>query len=155
MDFTLETPANINELVKQASDKTSWRNRLAAVEELSKWKCEESIDIVTKLATSDLVFKVKERAFEVAKAFGVEKNGKPIYLEKKSKVSPIKFINKKIYKVASHLQIDLDNFNMDEFKAAFQKMYPEEYDVCEYENHNKFDDWLRDIVKSKVRRRNR
>jgi len=34
-------------------------------------------------------------------------------------------------------------------------MYPEEYDVCEYENHNKFDDWLRDIVKSKVRRRRR
>lgn len=155
MDFKLETPANINELVEQASDKTSWRNRLDAVEELSNWKCEESIDIVTKLATSDLVFKVKERAFEVAQAFGVEKNGKPIYLEKRPKVTSIKFINKKIFKVASHLKIDIDDFNMAEFKAAFQKMYPEEYDVCEYENHNKFDEWIKDMVKSKVRRRNR
>lgn len=155
MDFKLETPANINELVEQASDKTSWRNRLAAVEELSKWKCEESIDIVTTLATSDLVFKVKERAFEVAQAFGVEKNGKPIYLDRKSKVSSIKFINKKIFKVANHLNIDIDDFNMDEFKATFQKMYPEEYDVCAYENHTKFDEWLKDIVKSKLRRRNR
>lgn len=155
MNFTLETPANIDELVKQASDKTSWRNRLSAVEELSKWKCEESIDIITQLATSDLVFKVKERAFEVAQAFGVEKNGKPIYLDKKPKVSSIKFINKKIFKVASHLKINIDDFNMDEFKAAFQKMYPEEYDVCEYENHNKFDAWLKDLVQSKVRRRNR
>jgi hypothetical protein len=155
MDFKLETPANINELIKQASDKTNWHNRLAAVEELSKWKCEESIDIVTKLAVGDIVFKVKERAFEVAQAFGVEKNGKPIYLDRKSKVSPIKFINKKIFKVASHLKIDIDDFNMNEFKTAFQKMYPEEYDVCEYENHKNFDDWLKDIVKSKVRRRNR
>ncbi|WP_110953757.1 hypothetical protein [Anaerosinus massiliensis] len=155
MDFTLETPANIDELVKQASDKTNWPNRLSAVEELSKWKCEESIAIITQLATSDLVFKVKERAFEVAQAFGVEKNGKPIYLDKKPKVSSIKFINKKIFKVASHLKINIDDFNMDEFKAAFQKMYPEEYDVCEYENHNKFDAWLKDLVQSKVRRRNR
>jgi len=155
MDFKLEAPANINKLVEQASDKTSWRNRLAAVEELSKWKCEESMDIITKLATGDLVFKVKERAFEVAQAFGVEKNGQPIYLDRKSKVSPIKFINKKIFKVATHLKIDIDDFNMDEFKAAFQEMYPEEYDVCEYENHKNFDEWIKDIVKSKVRRRNR
>lgn len=155
MNFTVETPANIDELIKQASDKTSWHNRLSAVEELSKWKCEESIDIITQLATSDLVFKVKERAFEVAQAFGVEKNGKPIYLDKKPKVSSIKFINKKIFKVASHLKINIDDFNMDEFKAAFQEMYPEEYDVCEYENHNKFDAWLKDLVQSKVRRRNR
>lgn len=155
MGFTLGTPANINELVKQANDKTSWRNRLEAVEKLSKWKCEESIDVVTKLAVGDLVFKVKERAFQVAQAFDVEKNGKPIYLDKRPKVNPVKFINKKIYKVASHLKVDVDNFNIDEFKVAFQKLYPEEYDVCEYENNNKFDDWIRDIVKSKVRRRNR
>lgn len=149
MEFILEPPANIEELVQQANDRTSWQRRLAAVEELAKYKCQASIDVVTRLAIHDLVFAVKARAFEVAQAFEVEKNGRPIFLAKKPKGELIKFIYKKIYKVANHLKVDADDFDMEEFKAAFAELYPEEYDVYAYEKKDHFEAWIRSIVEGR------
>jgi hypothetical protein len=86
-EFKDETPGNIKELVKKAGDKTSWKNRLEAINEFSKWRCQQSVDVVTQLALHDKVYKVKDEAFRVAQAFGVKKNGKNIYLGKKEKSS--------------------------------------------------------------------
>lgn len=149
MEFTLETPANIDALVQQANDRTSWQKRLAAVEELSKYKCQASIDVVTNLAIHDLVFAVKERAFQAATAFKVEKNGRPIFLAKRPKGELIKFVYKKIYKVANQLKVDPDDFDMEVFKAAFARLYPEEYDVYAYEKKDHFDAWIRGIVEGR------
>ena len=147
MDFTVGTPDNINELVKQANNKNSWRERLDAVNKLSKWKCQQSIDVVTRLAIHDLVFKVKERAFRVAQAFDVKKSGKPVFLGRKPKGHLIKDINKKVYKVAGHLKIDPFDFDIAVFKESFKSLYPEAYDVYEYERDKKFDAWIINIVK--------
>jgi len=61
--FFERTPDNISELVKKAADRTSWKRRLEAVKELRKWKCQQSKDVLTRLAFYDLVSRVKEEAF--------------------------------------------------------------------------------------------
>ena len=88
------TPDNIEELKRMANNQNSWRERLAAVEQLKNYDCQQSKDILTRLALHDIVFTVKETAFRAAQAMGVTKKGKPIYLGKKPKGNLIEGINK-------------------------------------------------------------
>ena len=83
MSFIMETPKNIEDLVKDANRKHSWKIRLSALNELKKYDCRQSRDVITRLALHDKVYKVKEEAFRAAQAFGITKNGKPIFLGKK------------------------------------------------------------------------
>lgn len=145
-EIKVETPVNIKELVRMAGDKSSWRIRLAAVNEIKKWDCQQSRDVITRLAIHDLVFKVREEALKVAQAFRITKNGQPIHLNRKPKGNLIKDINKKIYRVVDSLK---DEFDLVIFKEKFKQMYPEPYDVYEFEKGNKFDEWIINIVKSK------
>ncbi len=41
-DMTKETPANIGQLVKDANNKSSWKIRLAALNELKQYDCQQS-----------------------------------------------------------------------------------------------------------------
>lgn len=50
------TPDNIEELKRMANNKNSWRERLAAVEQLKNYDCQQSKDILTRLALHDIVF---------------------------------------------------------------------------------------------------
>lgn len=59
MNFINETPKNIEELRKKANNKSDWKERLEAVNELKKYDCQQSKDIITRLALHDKVFKVK------------------------------------------------------------------------------------------------
>ncbi|WP_347988067.1 hypothetical protein [Methylomonas sp. AM2-LC] len=61
-----ETPANINELVKNANRKDCWETRLIALNELKKYDCQQSRDVIKRLALHDKVYKVKEEAFRAA-----------------------------------------------------------------------------------------
>lgn len=63
-------PANINELKTKANNKSSWRERLSAVNVLKEYDCVQSKDILARLAINDPVFKVKEKAFRAAQALG-------------------------------------------------------------------------------------
>ena len=60
---TNNVPSNIKELVKAANDKTSWRRRLQALNVLKQHNCQQSRDVIIRLAIHDRVFKVKEEAF--------------------------------------------------------------------------------------------
>lgn len=140
------TPENINELIKMAGDKTSWKKRLVAVNELKKWDCQQSRDVLTRLALHDLVFKVKEEALKATQPLGITKNGKPLQLRKKPKGHLIKDINKKIYSVDNRME---GEFELNRFKEKFKLLYPEAYDVYEFEKGNNFNQWILNVLKSK------
>lgn len=153
--FIEGTPENITELVKKAADKTSWKKRLEAVKELKRWKCQQSKDVLTRLALQDLVPRVQEEAFKAAQALGVTIKGQPIRLPSKPKGQLIRDVNRMIYKVYDVLQEELleemeENFNIKLFKSKFKLMYPEAYDVYEYQKGSKFDRWIKDILKNRT-----
>lgn len=143
--MTQGVPANIDELKRMANNQNSWRERLAAVEQLKNYDCQQSRDILTRLAIHDVVFKVKEAAFRAVQAMGVTKNGKPIYLGKKPKGNLIDGINKKLTHVRDSLP---DGFSIDDFKEAFKKLYPAAYDAYEGDKGAQFDKWLGNVIPS-------
>lgn len=145
MTFIKETPAHIDELKRKANNKCDWKERLDAVRELKKYDCQKSRDIVTRLALHDKVFKVKEEAFRAAQAFGINKNGKPIFLGKKD----IGYKNKDFTKTFLRVKREskMEEFDLEVFKEKFIEVNPEMYDVMKYDKSNKFDKWIENIYK--------
>ncbi|KGE20072.1 HEAT repeat domain-containing protein [Paenibacillus wynnii] len=139
-NFVDETPANIKELVKQAGDKTSWRNRVQAVNELGKWRCQQSKDVLWRLSVNDLVYDVREEAFRKLQAFGEK-----VFLGKKKKGHIIKDINKKVLRVRDSFKAE---FTIEEFKEKFKQLLPEAYDVYQYEKGEKFEEWINNVLNS-------
>ncbi|MCD8760791.1 HEAT repeat domain-containing protein [Mammaliicoccus sciuri] len=133
------TPNNIEELKKKANNKKSWRERLEAVEQLKNYDCQKSRDIIGRLAINDKVFKVKEAAFRAAQSLDIQKNGRPISLNKKKKGELDKKIQTKLIKVKGSLNT---GYSHEDFKNKFNSLYPETYDLYEG-NKNNFDDWLK------------
>ena len=140
-----ETPANIEVLKRKANNQNSWRERLEAVNELKNYDCQQSRDILTRLAIHDVVFTVKEAAFRAVQAMGVTKNGKPIYLGKKPKGNLVDGINKKLTHVRDSLP---EGYTLDEFKSVFQQRYPAAYDAYEGDKGKQFDKWLGNVIQS-------
>ena len=138
-------PKNIEELKQMANNQYSWRDRMVAIEQLKKYDCQQSRDILTLLAIHDAVFKVKEAAFRAAQGMGINKNGKPLYLGKKHKGNLVKDINKKLTHVRDNLS---DEFLFDEFKVEFKKLYPIAYDIYEGDKDKHFDKWLLNVISS-------
>lgn len=137
--FTEGKPPNYEELKRKANDKVSWRNRLEAVEELKKWKCRESIDILWRRMMSDNVRIVQESAFR-----GLQRFGENVKLPRKKK-GKFKGINKKLLKTHDALNA---SYLYEEFKIKFKKKYPEEYDTYEGNKQEKFDEWLKNSISS-------
>lgn len=146
MDFIKDTPANIDVLVKMAGDKTSWENRLTAVNELGKYDCRQSRDVLTRVALHDRVFEVKEVAYHYAQGLGIVKNGKPLRLGKKD----IGYSPKDIKKTFSRIKREthLDELDLDVFKEKFEIVNPEMCNVMKYEKKEKFDEWITGIYNS-------
>lgn len=94
---------DLEELKRMANNKCNWRERLKAVEELKNIDCQQSRDIIARLAIHDPVFKVKEAAFRIAQSFGIKKGGQDIYLGRKQKGNLVKGINKKLTNVRDRL----------------------------------------------------
>lgn len=146
MDFIMETPQNVKELVRKANDKTSWKVRLEALNELKKYDCAQTRDVVLRLALHDKVFGVKEEALRAAQALSIKKNGKPIFLGKKDTV----YKSKDFTKIFSRIKREakMTEFDIEVFKERFEVINPEMYDVMIYEKKNKFDIWIEGIYKS-------
>ena len=145
MDFIKETPSNIDELVKMAGDKTSWKRRLQSVQQMKKYDCQQVRDVITRLALHDRVFKVKEQAFRVAQGLEIKKNGKSIFLGKKDigyKSSDFKKVFQRIKRECKMEELDLQKF-----KEKMKTINPEMYDVMTYEKDKKFDSWIEGIYK--------
>ncbi|MDP5211949.1 HEAT repeat domain-containing protein [Pseudoalteromonas tunicata] len=140
MALIMETPANIEDLIKNANCKHCWKTRFSALEELRKYDCQQSRDVITRLALHDKVFKVKEEAVRVTQAFGITKNGKPISLGKKDTGFKAKDFTKLFLRVKREKKIEV--FNLEIFKAGFKEVNPEMYDVMSFDKGSKFDSWI-------------
>ncbi|HED2214278.1 TPA: HEAT repeat domain-containing protein [Klebsiella pneumoniae] len=140
VQWTEQTPENIDELKKKAGNKNNYHDRLNAVNSLKKFKCRQSIDILWRLMMNDLVYIVKEEAFRALQAFGED-----VKLPRKKKGHLIKDINKKVIAVGNTFNGD---FEIEEFKRRFQQRYPEAYDVYQFEKKKKFEEWIINTLKS-------
>ena len=136
---------DIETLKKMANNKANWRERLQAVKMLEKMNCQQSKDILARLAIHDIVFSVKEAAFRAAQARNITYGGKPIHLGKKPKGDLVKDIMKKLAVVRSTFEYEV---SLDEFKAKFAELYPEAYDIYEGDKGKLFDKWLSNIIPS-------
>lgn len=134
------TPENIRQLVNDANNKTSWKIRLAALNELKQYDCQQSKDVITRLALHDKVYKVKEEAFRAAQAMGITYHGKPIRLGRKD----IGFTPKDFTKVFLRIKREkaMEELDLQLFKEMFKSIAAEMYDVMEFEKGQKFDEWI-------------
>lgn len=133
-------PANIEELKIKANTKNNWKLRLEAVTELANYDCQKSRYILTKLASSDRVFAVKDAAFKAASAMGVTKKGLPLVMKRKD----IGYSSKDFAKVFNRIkrETQMDELDLAVFKEQFQLVSPEMYDVMQYEELENFDLWI-------------
>lgn len=142
MKIIKEEPANIEELKIKANTKDDWKVRMEAVKELAKYDCQKSRYILTKLATSDRVFAVKEAAFYAARFMGVTEKGEQLPTPRKK----IGYTKKAYAKIFNRVKRDtqMEDFDLAVFKKQFQIVSPEMYDVMQYEKQEDFDAWIAD-----------
>lgn len=131
---------NIDELKEKANTKDNWKTRLEAVNELAQYDSQKSRHILTKLATSDRVFAVKEAAFKAAQAMGITEKGQPLELKRKNLGYSGKTYTKIFTRVKKETQ--MEEFDLDTFKKQFQIVSPEMYDVMQYDKQDQFDTWI-------------
>ncbi|GCF91194.1 HEAT repeat domain-containing protein [Shewanella baltica] len=143
MALIMEPPINIEDLIKNANCKHSWETRFLALEELRKYDCQQSRDVITRLALHDKVFKVKEEAVRAAQALGITKKGKPISLGKKDIGFKAKDFTKSFLRVKREKEVEV--FNLEIFKAGFKELNPEMYDVMSFDKGSKFDSWIESV----------
>ena len=146
MDIKVSTPENIKELVKKAGCKSDWEKRIEAIEELSKYDCQQSKDVIIRLAIHDRVYSVKRRAFLVAQEWSLTKGGKPIKLGKKN----IGYKPKDFVKLFTRIRREkkMDVLDLETFKTAFKNSNPEMFDVMKYEKESTFNEWITNIFQS-------
>lgn len=136
-----ETPDNIDQLLKQVSLTSDYKARLLALNELKKYDCPQSRDVILKLASYDKVYKVKKEAFKAAKALNITKSGKAIKLGKKN----IGYKLNDFIDIFLSIKTDkkMEGLNLKVFKETFKTINPEMYDVMQFEKSNKFDSWIK------------
>lgn len=146
MEFIKQVPENIDVLVKDANNKCRWKTRLDALNELKKFDCQQSRDVITRLALHDRVYKVKREAFLVAQALGITKNGAPIRLGK----NDIGYKPSDFTKIFQRIKRDkkMEELNIPEFKATFEILNPEMLDVMTFRLGSKLDIWIENTFKS-------
>ena len=130
-------PENYEELKKQASRTSNWRERLDAVEELGKWKNQHIIDVLTRIVNNDNVYKVQESAWRKLKKLGVE-----VQLPPRKKGDLIKDVTKILLRIKKSLP---EGHTYEEFKEKLQKMRLDVYDTYEGDKGADFDKWLENI----------
>ena len=134
-DFENKKPRNIEEYINLANDISDYRNRLKAIDLLSKYKCFESKRELYRLMKTDRIFEVKEQAFRVLQNFGED-----VRLTKKKKGKPVKTINDKL--LILHNSFNGDPYTITDFKIKFKDLYPYVYDIYNYEKKSKFDSFI-------------
>lgn len=130
-------PENYEELKKQASRTSNWRERLDAVEELGKWKNKHIVDILMRVMNNDSVYKIQEAAFRQLK-----KLGEDVQMPPRKKGDLIKDITKILLRIKKSLPED---HSYEEFKEKLQKMRLDVYDTYEGDKGADFDKWLENM----------
>ena len=127
-------PENYEELKKQASRTSNWRERLDAVEELGKWKNKHIVDILMRVMNNDSVYKIQEAAFRQLK-----KQGEDVQIPLRKKGEVIKDITKILLRIKKSLP---EGHSFEEFKEKLKKMRLDVYDTYEGNKGSDFDKWL-------------
>ncbi|MCW2259750.1 MULTISPECIES: hypothetical protein [Sphingobacterium] len=140
-DFDNKKPNNIVEYVNLANDISDYRNRLNAIDFLSKYKCFESKRELYRLMKTDRIFEVKEQAFRALQNFGED-----VRLTKKKKGKPVKTINDKL--LILHNSFNGDPYTLTDFKIKFKDLYPDVYDIYNYEKKSRFDSFITSSIKT-------
>lgn len=127
-------PENYEELKKQASRTSNWRERLDAIEELGKWKNKQIVDILMRVMNNDPVYKIQDAAFRKLK-----KLGEDVQLPPRKKGDLVKDINKILLRIKKSLP---EGHSYEEFKEKLKKMRLDVYDTYEGDKGADFDTWL-------------
>ena len=130
-------PENYEELKKQASRTSNWRDRLDAVEELGQWQNKQVIDVLTHMLKNDAVYKVQEAAFRKLKKFGED-----VQVPPRKKGDLIKGVNKILLRIKKSLP---EGHSYQEFKEKLKKMRLDVYDTYEGDKGADFDKWLENM----------
>ncbi|MGI2328924.1 HEAT repeat domain-containing protein [Planococcus sp. YIM B11945] len=137
---TNNLPPNYDELKKAINRNANWKERLAAVEELSKWKSEQTVDMLTRRMEIDPVYQVQVAAYEALKGFGED-----VQLPERKKFDLIKDASKVLLRIKKSLPAD---HTYEEYKVKLQKMRSDIYDTYKGDKGEDFDRWLEDQWKS-------
>ncbi|WP_438448048.1 HEAT repeat domain-containing protein [Gorillibacterium sp. sgz5001074] len=130
-----ELPEDYEQWKASANRGSSWRERLRAVEELGKWKTEQTISVLQHRLEQDPVYQVQEAAYRKLKGLGVEAKLPP-----RKKGELIKGAGKVMVRVRKSLP---EGHTFEDFKEKLRKMRLDVYDAYEGEKGDEFDAWLR------------
>ncbi|AZA58612.1 MULTISPECIES: hypothetical protein [Flavobacteriales] len=145
-EFQSKKPNNIREYIELANDISDYKNRLKAIDFLSKYKCYESKKELYRLMKTDKIFAVKEQAFRALQNFGED-----VRLTKKKKGKSVKTINDKL--LILHNSFNGDPYTLTDFKIKFKDLYPYIYDIYNYEKKSKFDSFITSSIKTFAKRK--
>lgn len=134
IELNNEVPANFEELKKSANRSSNWRERLVAVEQLGQWNDQQSINILTRIMTSDSVYPIQEMAYRKLKAFGED-----VQLPPRKKGDLVKGAGKVFVRIKKSLP---EGHTFEEFKEKLQKTRTDVYDTYEGDKGPDFDKWL-------------
>ena len=139
-----ELPPNYEGLRKSINRNSNWRERLAAIEELGKWKHERTIDVLLHRMHNDAVYKVQEAAFQKLSNFGEK-----VQLPPRNKFELIKDTNKVLFRIKKSLPAD---HTYEAFKEKLKNMRLDLYDTYEGDKGEDFDQWLENAWKTAKRK---
>ncbi|MBP1967875.1 HEAT repeat domain-containing protein [Paenibacillus aceris] len=134
IELNNEVPANFEELKKSVNRTSNWRERLDAVEQLGQWNDQQSINILTRIMSSDTVYPIQETAYRKLRAFGED-----VQLPPRKKGDLIKGAGKVFVRIKKSLP---EGHTFEEFKEKLQKTRSDVYDTYEGDKGADFDKWL-------------
>lgn len=132
--FETELPEDYAELKKEANYTSSWRDRLDAVNQLSKYNHPKVIDLLTNRMENDTVYKVQDAAYRALTAFGED-----VQPPKRQKFDIIKGTDKILIRVKKSLPAD---HAFEEFAEKLKRMRIDVYDAYEGHKGDEFKAWL-------------
>ncbi|CAI6079404.1 HEAT repeat domain-containing protein [Cohnella sp. JJ-181] len=131
-----ELPSNYEEL-KAAANRTSWRERLNAVEELGRWNNPKTIDVLKHRMNNDTVYSVQAAAYHKLKQLGED-----VVLPPRKTGDLVKGVTKILVRIKKSLPA---GHSFEEFKEKLKKMRLDIYDAYEGERGADFDNWLENV----------
>jgi hypothetical protein len=128
-----DIPASYEEL-KAAANRSSWKERLEAVEALGQHDSQQATDVLLHRLQHDPVYQVQEAAYRK-----LRERGEDVQLPPRKKGELIKGVGKVLIRIKKSLPA---GHSFEEFKEKLRKTRLDVYDAYEGEKGAEFDSWL-------------